>query len=114
MHEMRKPLREVSTHGAEMLRLACCLTTELGIAVCAPIHDALLVEGTSTEIGDAVAATQAAMAKASRDVLDGLEISTDVSVVAAPDRYADPRGQTMWGRVIERLQGAQDAQGTKG
>lgn len=101
-------------NGAEMLRLACCLTTEQGIAVCAPIHDALLVEGDADEIDDVVAATQAAMAKASRGVLDGLEIGTDVSVVAYPDRYSDPRGQVMWDRVIERLQGAQGSEGTQG
>ena len=32
-------------NGAEMMRLACCLATERGIAVCCPVHDALLVEG---------------------------------------------------------------------
>ncbi len=32
-------------NGAEMLRLACCLATERGIRVCAPVHDALLIEG---------------------------------------------------------------------
>ena len=31
-------------HGAEMLRLACCLVTERGIQLCCPIHDAVLVE----------------------------------------------------------------------
>ena len=59
----------MQSNGAEMLRLACCLATEQGIAVCAPIHDALVVEGSSTEIGDVIAATRAAMGKASRDVL---------------------------------------------
>jgi hypothetical protein len=29
-------------NGAEMLRLACCLATERGIEVCAPVHDAIL------------------------------------------------------------------------
>jgi hypothetical protein len=103
----------MQSNGAEMLRLACCLATEQGIDVCAPIHDALLVEGASSEMGDVIAVTQAAMATASRDVLDGLEIGTDVSVVRYPDRYMDPRGEAMWERVIERLQGAQDAQGTQ-
>jgi len=28
---------------AEMLRLACCLGTENGIRICAPIHDAVLI-----------------------------------------------------------------------
>ncbi len=75
--------------------------------MCAPVHDALLIEGDIAELDDVIAATRAAMAKASRDVLDGLEIGTDVSVVSYPDRYMDPRGQVMWERVIERLQGAQ-------
>ena len=35
----------MQANGAEMLRLACCLATERGIEVCAPVHDALLVEG---------------------------------------------------------------------
>jgi hypothetical protein len=102
----------MQANGAEMLRLSCCLATELGVAVCAPIHDALLIESGADEIDDVVAVTQAAMTKASRDVLGGLEIGTDVSVVAYPDRYTDPRGQTMWERVIERLQRAQDTKGS--
>ena len=99
----------MQANGAEMLRLACCLATEQGVAVCAPIHDALLVEGDIAEFDDVITTTRAAMARASCDVLDGLEIGTDVSIVAYPERYMDPRGQTMWERVIERLQGAQGA-----
>jgi DNA polymerase I-like protein with 3'-5' exonuclease and polymerase domains len=56
----------MQANGAEMLRLACCLTTEQGITVFAPIHDALLVEGDADAIDDAVAATRSAMAEASR------------------------------------------------
>jgi hypothetical protein len=99
----------MQANGAEMLRLSCCLATEQGVTVCAPVHDALLVEGDITKFDDVIATTRAAMAEASRDVLDGLEIGTDVSVVRYPDRYMDPRGQTMWERVIERLQGVQGA-----
>ena len=33
----------MQAHGAEMLRLACCLATEKGVEVVAPIHDALLI-----------------------------------------------------------------------
>ena len=35
----------MQANGAEMLRLACCLATERGVEVCAPVHDALLIEG---------------------------------------------------------------------
>lgn len=93
----------MQANGAEMLRLACCLATEAGIRVCAPVHDALLVEGSTTSIEDVVSDTRAAMAEASRIVLDGLEIETDVEVIAWPDRYADARGRVMWQRMSETL-----------
>jgi hypothetical protein len=93
----------MQANGAEMLRLACCLATERGVDVCAPVHDALLVEGPADEIGAVVDATRSAMAEASRAVLGGLEVGTDAEVVRWPNRYADPRGQTMWDRVTELL-----------
>lgn len=87
-------------NGAEMLRLACCLATERGIEVCAPIHDALLVEGPADGIGDVVHNTQAAMAEASRVVLEGFEVRTDAKVVMHPERYMDERGERMWESII--------------
>jgi DNA polymerase-1 len=42
---------------------------------------------------------RAAMAEASRFVLGGFELATDVKVVPWPDRYMDPRGRHMWDRV---------------
>ena len=91
----------MQANGAEMLRLACSIATERGIEVCAPVHDALLVEGSAGDIDDVVAATRTAMAEASRAVLDGLEIGTDAEIVRWPDRYADPRGAVMWDRVMD-------------
>ena len=44
---------------------------------------------------------KAAMAKASRVVLNGFELRTDVNVVRYPDRYQDPRGAVMWERVMK-------------
>jgi DNA polymerase-1 len=55
-------------------------------------------------------ATRAAMAEASRVVLDGLEVGTDVDVVEWPNRYADPRGRVMWKRVTEILDRGQQGQ----
>jgi hypothetical protein len=100
----------MQSNGAEMLRLACCLATERGVSVCAPVHDALLVEAPASEIKDAVAETRAAMAQAAQAVLEGVEIGTDVAVVRSPKRYSDPRGEVMWARVNELL----DRQGCKG
>ena len=43
------------------------------------------------------------MAEASRAVLDGFELSTDVSITPWPDRYMDVRGKVMWERVQKLL-----------
>jgi hypothetical protein len=86
----------MQAHGSEMLRLACCLATEGGIAVCAPVHDALLVEGPVDEIEAVVAATQQAMREASGLVLPGFPLRTDARIVRHPDRYQDERGRRMW------------------
>ena len=93
----------MQANGAEMLRLACCLATERGIAVCAPVHDALLVEGPVDEIETVVRDTRAAMREAGRVVLDGFELRTDAAIVRHPDRYADPRGERMWATVMDIL-----------
>ena len=94
----------MQANGAEMLRLACCLATERDITVCAPVHDALLVEGSADEIDSKVAATQAAMQEASGIVLGGFSLRSDLNKkVIAPERYMDQRGQAMWERVLKLL-----------
>jgi DNA polymerase I len=93
----------MQANGAEMLRLACCLTTERGIEVCAPIHDALLICAPLDQIEVKIAATRAAMAEASRVVLDCFELGTDVAITRWPDRYMDGRGRVMWDRVTKVL-----------
>lgn len=89
----------MQANGAEMLRLACCFATERGIAVCAPVHDALLVEAPIDQIDKVVATTQKAMADASRIVLGGFELRSEAKIFAHPARFSDPRGQRMWDTV---------------
>jgi DNA polymerase I-like protein with 3'-5' exonuclease and polymerase domains len=93
----------MQAHGAEMLRLACCLATEAGITVCAPVHDALLIEAPTVEVEEAIAITREAMTEASQAGLDGLTINTSVVTVHYPERYADPRGAVMWRHTTELL-----------
>ena len=93
----------MQANAAEMMRLAACLATEGGVEVCAPLHDAFLIEADGADIEDAVAATQAAMAEASKVVLDGYVIGSEATIIRWPDRYSDERGQVMWDRVIEIL-----------
>ena len=101
----------VQANGAEMLRLACCLATEGGIRVCAPVHDAVLIEAPLERLEADVAAMQEAMRQASRTVLNGFELGTDAKIVRYPDRFSDPRGTVMWDRVM-RLIGEDDPQST--
>jgi len=91
-------------HGAEMLRLACCMLVEAGIGLCAPIHDAVLIEGPADTIDEVVAQARGIMAEASKIVLGGFEIGTDFEVVRYPDRYIDEAGADFW-NTVTRLAG---------
>ncbi len=93
----------MQANGAEMLRLACCLVTEAGITVCAPIHDALLIEAPLDQLDAHIQKTQALMAEASSIVLDGFALRSDVDIVRYPERYRDERGTQMWRTVSQIL-----------
>ena len=93
----------MQANGAEMLRLACCLASERGVRICAPIHDAVLVEAPIDDLDTVVAKTQRAMVEASGEVLGGFELRTDVSTVCYPERYQDGRGHHMWNTVMDLL-----------
>jgi DNA polymerase-1 len=93
----------MQANGAEMLRLACCLGTEQGIEVCAPVHDAVLICAPLERLDADVQRMQDAMREASRIVLDGFELGTDAKIVRYPDCYMDERGAVMWDRVMKLL-----------
>lgn len=93
----------MQAHGAEMMRLACCLATERGISVCAPVHDALLVEAPIEDIGSVVEQTQQIMREAGELVLPGFPLRTEAKIVRYPDRYNDPRGERMWDTVTQLI-----------
>jgi DNA polymerase I len=84
--------------------LACCLATERGIEVCAPVHDAVLICAPLDRLDADIAAMRAVMAESSRIVLAGFELSSDAHITRYPDRYRDPgsRGDKMW-RDVMRL-----------
>ena len=59
----------MQANGAEMMRHACMMATEAGLMVCAPIHDALLLEAPADQIDNQVAQLKEIMKKASELVL---------------------------------------------
>jgi hypothetical protein len=100
----------MQANGAEMMRLAACLATERGVEVCAPVHDAFLICVPLDRLDEDVATMLAAMAEASRIVLGGFELGTDVAITRWPDRYTDARGSVMWQRVLELLDRSEQRQ----
>ena len=85
---------------AELLRLACCLATERGLQVIAPVHDALAVEAEAGSLEEMVAETQECMARASEAVLGGFRLRCDVEIIRHPDRFQDERGVEFWNRIM--------------
>ena len=94
----------MQANGAEMLRIACILMTEAGIRVCAPVHDAVLIEAPLEELDDRVRQAQELMSEASRQVLADFELTTDADVYRYPERYRDEeRGGKFWDKVMDLL-----------
>ena len=94
----------VQANGAEMMRLACCLATERGVEVCAPVHDAILIGAPLDQLDSAIWQTQEAMVEASKTILGGFGFRTDVHVVRYPDQYMDECGTVMWARVMKLIE----------
>lgn len=94
--------------GAEMLRIACIMLEEAGIRVCAPVHDAVLIEAPLAEIDGTVARAQAIMREASAIVLGGFEVGTEAKVIRPPGRFLEAKNAPMWNRVMALL-GSEDA-----
>jgi hypothetical protein len=90
-------------NGAEMLRMAIIGLVKAGITVCAPVHDAVLIEASIDEIDQIVKCAQSIMEDVSRVILDGFTIRTDAKIIRYPDRYSDPRGVEMWEKITQIL-----------
>ena len=87
-----------------MLRLACSYTVEAGVKVCAPVHDALLIEAPEEKLDWAIAETQRCMELASSYVLDGCHLKSDAQIVRYSDRFLESdEDRRIWNLVSEIL-----------
>ena len=103
----------MQANGAEMMRIACILIHRAGIQICAPIHDAILIEAPLESLEETVKEAQELMAQASRIVLDGFELQTDADIIRYPDRYCDQeRGLEFWNLVMETLEEVESSKPT--
>jgi hypothetical protein len=105
----------IQSTGADLLREVCCRVTEAGFVIIAPVHDAIVVEDWADRIEQTTFAVRQIMAEASKSILDGFEIFTEVQLFE--DRFVDKRGVGMWNRINELMAavpeaGLADSQGT--
>jgi DNA polymerase I len=89
----------MQANGAEMLRLACYLAGERGVTVCAPVHDAVLIEASVEKLPEAIEVTRNAMAQASTWVLGGFVLRTDCDEAVHPQRLLKKGGTVMWNKI---------------
>ena len=89
----------LQANGAEILRLACIFAVEAGVTLCAPVHDALLIESDEDQIEEAVSRCEAAMEKASQVVLGGFSIRVEAKVILYPERFTSSDGSRVWEEI---------------
>ena len=95
----------MQSHGAEMLRLALAAGVEAGLMICAPIHDALLLEAPIDEIEAQAEMLAKIMGDASELVMGpGKRCRSDIKIIRYPDRFEDEaRGTTMFEVILQLL-----------
>jgi DNA polymerase-1 len=94
----------MQANAAEMLRLACCLATEANLKICAPVHDALLLEAPTSLMEFHISTLKKKMEEASELVLGaGKVCDVEIEVFDYPARYFDERGVEMWSRIMRLL-----------
>jgi hypothetical protein len=94
----------MQAHGAEILRLACCLMSEQGIEIVAMVHDAVLIIAPIDLIDVHVAIVQECFALASERIL-GHTLQTEVEqIVRHPDRFVGKGGKEMFELVSSLLE----------
>ena len=93
----------MQANGAEMIRFACVFAHEMGIKVCAPIHDAILIESDTDKIDEAVAKTKLAMRKASEMILPGFALESDVKIFRFPERFVEKDAIDLWSIISSKL-----------
>jgi DNA polymerase I len=94
----------IQGNAAEILRVACCLVTEAGFEVCAPVHDAILVHCNIEDVEQIRTEVKAMMVKASQIVLGGFALKVGIEETQYPNHLTDARGTKMWTEVMRQLE----------
>jgi DNA polymerase I len=88
----------------DILRLASSLTTEAGLEVVAPFHDALLLHVPLGEVDAVLEFVKRAWARSSAVLLGGFELASETrrekAVFAYPGRYVDGREADLYEKAV--------------
>jgi DNA polymerase I len=90
----------MQANAAEMLRIACILMVKREIQLCAPVHDAVLIEATEETIDEQVRIAQECMEQASRIVLEDFSLSSDAKIIKHPGRFLEGDAEPFWNTVM--------------
>lgn len=93
----------MQANAAELLRVACILMVEKNIQLCAPIHDAVLIEAPEAIIEEEVEKAQACMEQASQFILNGFKLTSEAEIFRHPERFLDDSSKKFWEQVMEIL-----------
>lgn len=89
--------------AAEILRIACILIRERDVQLCAPVHDALLIEAPDGLIREHAIIARDCMKKASEIVLHGFSLGSDIRILTHPERFLDEDSQPFWDKVMNLM-----------
>jgi hypothetical protein len=88
---------------ADIMRLAAIFMIDEGLALCATVHDAVLIEAPIDRINADVEIAKSCWRRASEIVLDGFGLDADSKIVCYPEVYHDDDGKEMWTRLLKIL-----------
>lgn len=92
----------VQATGADILRVAVQLGGQRGVRICAPVHDAVLIEDSADRVDTVTATMRRSMSEAAR-LVAGVDVRTDVEIVRWPDRYREDKGAETWEQLCRIL-----------
>lgn len=94
----------MQANASELLRIACILMVENDITLCAPVHDAVLIQAPDELIEEHVAIAQTCMSLASQKMLSGFALSSDAAILRYPQRFLEDGASEFWEKVMQILQ----------
>ena len=91
----------MQANSAEMLRIACILIAGKGLQICAPVHDAILIEADENAIEEAAEIACQCMRQASRYVLGEFELTSETEIIRHPNRFLGDADAGFWNQVMD-------------